>query len=261
MMHFLLFTLAAPFASFGAVAVGGRRPSWDRPAKSQVIGLLAAALGIPRIDEERQLSLAGDLEFAVRVDDPGRAATDFQTAQAPSEVSMRRRAKTAGPIRTRGDELDCDELKTILSRREYRLGSHHTIAIWRRAGEEPSLTALAAALRRPAFTPYAGRKAHPLMWPMAPALIEAEGLREAFAAFDAASPERLALWRDFGVRHDAQRPIFTDLSALPAADQRTAIARLDERRDEPENRAQWRFGLRTEAMLQPIQPQQRDDMP
>jgi CRISPR system Cascade subunit CasD len=44
---------AAPLASFGAIAVGQCRPSWDRPAKSAALGLVAGALGLDRSDAER----------------------------------------------------------------------------------------------------------------------------------------------------------------------------------------------------------------
>src|SRR5262245_9934555 len=80
MPRFLLFTLAAPLASFGTVAVGERRPTWDRPSKSQIIGLVAGALGIERGDEDKQQILAAGLGYAVRVDDPGQLATDYHTA-------------------------------------------------------------------------------------------------------------------------------------------------------------------------------------
>ena len=57
MPRYLLFTLAAPIASFGTVAVGERRPTWERPAKSQVVGLVAGCLGIERHEEARQQAL------------------------------------------------------------------------------------------------------------------------------------------------------------------------------------------------------------
>jgi CRISPR-associated Cas5-like protein len=40
------FTFAAPLASFGAIAVGESRPSWDRPAKSAALGLAPAHWGL-----------------------------------------------------------------------------------------------------------------------------------------------------------------------------------------------------------------------
>jgi CRISPR-associated Cas5-like protein len=47
MARFLTLTFAAPLASFGAIAVGERRPSWDRPGKSAALGLVAGALAAP----------------------------------------------------------------------------------------------------------------------------------------------------------------------------------------------------------------------
>ena len=124
MPEFLIFRLIAPYASFGAVAVGERRPTWDRPSKSQILGLIAAALGIERTEEARHRELALAYLFAVRVDDAGRVQSDYHTTQAPPQRRNRRFA-------TRADELAVDktELKTILSRRENRLGSFYTIAL------------------------------------------------------------------------------------------------------------------------------------
>ena len=67
----LVFTLAAPLASFGAVAVGERRPSWNRPSKSQILGMVASAIGIERREEARQQALAQSFGLAIRVDDEG----------------------------------------------------------------------------------------------------------------------------------------------------------------------------------------------
>ena len=114
-MRFLAFTLAAPLASFGAIAVGERRPSWDRPAKSAVLGLVAGALGVTRDDADAHRALADDFLYAVRVEDfdqraPGRPFTDYHTAQtAPSKRGRR--------FATRRDELSVQDRETILTRR------------------------------------------------------------------------------------------------------------------------------------------------
>lgn len=266
MTEYLVFTLAAPLASFGTVAVGERRPTWDRPSKSQTIGLVAACLGIERAEEERQRALAAGLGFAVRIDDPGILANDYHTAQAPKEVEIKRWVKKNGAVRTRADELACDDLKTILSQREFRVGSRCTIALWRTeaAGElVPSLEEIAKALKEPAFVPYAGRKAHPLMLPMGPAIVPAPRIEDAFTAFDAKRREKrkdgeresaLSVWgfeAPFREKAPAYQPIFTDLSALPTdrLEREKRVSRLEERRDIPESRAKWQFGLRTEAVL------------
>lgn len=250
MRQHIVFTLAAPLASFGTVAVGERRPTWDRPSKSQVIGLVAAALGIQRAEEARLKTLAAELGFAVRVDAVGSLAVDYHTAQAPKEASVRRRAQEAGPIRTRADELACDDLKTILSRREFRTSSLHTVALWRTAEGDPTVAHIAESLVEPAFVPYAGRKAHALMLPMSPRVVAADRIEDAFEGYDKAMPEDVAVLMDrLGIRGQQHRPIYCDVSAIPGHEQAVRVARLEERRDLPESRAKWRFGLRTEALL------------
>jgi CRISPR system Cascade subunit CasD len=250
MTDHLVFALVAPFASFGTVAVGERRPTWDRPSKSQVVGLVAAALGIERSQEARLSELAAGLGFAVRVDNAGRLAVDYHTAQAPKEAALRRRRREAGPVATRADELACDDLKTILSRREFRTDSLHTIALWRVAGRDPTLVRMAEALAAPCFVPYAGRKAHALMLPMWPQVVPASRIEQVFDAYDRQRPKEIANLADsLGLRPATHGPIYCDVSAIPLAQMQERVARLEERRDMPESRAKWRFGLRSEALL------------
>jgi CRISPR system Cascade subunit CasD len=250
MRQHLVFTLAAPLASFGTVAVGERRPTWDRPSKSQVTGLVAAALGIERTEEDRLKALASTLGFAVRVDAAGWLAVDYHTAEAPKEASLRRRAREVGPIRTRADELACHDRKTVLSRREFRAGSLHTIALWQTVEGDPALAHIAERLSAPSFVPYAGRKAHVLMLPMSPQVLAAVRIEEAFERYDQSQPkEATDLLERLGMRRDRDRPIYCDVSAIPREEQARRVARLEQRRDAPESRAKWRFGLRTEALL------------
>ena len=251
--RYLLFTLTAPLASFGTVAVGERRPTWDRPSKSQIIGLVAGCLGIERIEEERQRELAASLGFAVRVDDPGTLATDYHTAQTAKDVSIRKRIKAGYTVNTRAEELACDDLKTILSRREFRVGSHYTAALWKSSADGAGLAAIAQALRTPAFVPFAGRKAHALMLPMRPLVFEATSIERSFADFDARPrPDTSDLLTYLGFKPTKGGPIYVDATAIPDAERDQRVARIEQRRDHPESRAKWRFGLRNEALLKPI---------
>lgn len=245
MPEFLVFTLAAPFASFGAVAVGERRPTWDRPSKSQVLGLVAGALGIERSEEARHVELARAFLFAVRVGDAGRVQTDYHTTQVPPQRRNRRFA-------TRADELAVEktELKTILSRRENRLGAYYTIAL--AAADEsrdaPALADIQSAMCAPQFAPFAGRKANALMLPMTPRIIPADDVGAAFAAYDAreTDPQKDLRRRYWLTPHpDAIPRIYADPELAMAG----RIDRLEQRRDIPESRAKWRFGVRAEALL------------
>jgi CRISPR system Cascade subunit CasD len=248
--RYLLFTLATPIASFGTIAVGERRPTWDRPSKSQIIGLIAGCLGIERVEEERQRELAASLGFAVRVDHPGQLATDYHTAQAAKDVEIRRRIKAGHTVNTRTEELACDDLKTILSRREFRIGSLYTVAVWKRIESGPSLDEIKAKLNAPVFAPFVGRKSNPLALPFGPQIVDALRIEVAFDAFDVQQPPVVrafiaAAW----TRPRNTAPIYVDASAIPSAEREARVSRIEERRDMPQSRAKWRFDLRSEALL------------
>jgi CRISPR system Cascade subunit CasD len=245
MGDYLIFSIAAPMASFGSLAVGERRASATRPTKSQVLGLIAAALGLERNEEERLGRLRDVVGFAVRVEDVGQPAFDFHTAQTPPARRNRR-------FPTRADELSVPkhELKTILSIREFRTNTLFSPALWlRNLGSEFSLQALRDALVEPRFVLCAGRKAHPLMLPSAPMIVAAETLGDAFAAYDGKLAERITpLKARLGLlaRRETVATIYSDLDGVGQHDRRR---RIEERRDLPQSRAKWRFGLRQEVVV------------
>jgi CRISPR system Cascade subunit CasD len=79
-MPVLLLRCVAPMQSWGTRSRFDERDTDLEPSKSGVIGLLCAALGVPRENTERTLELAA-LRLGVRVDAPGILRTDYQTAQ------------------------------------------------------------------------------------------------------------------------------------------------------------------------------------
>jgi len=186
MAAFLCFRLHGPLASWGDIAVAERRPSSPHPTRSAVLGIIAAALGIRRDDADGWAELDRCLGFASRTDNPGELLIDFHTAQGPDETLLRGKERAAKKAHeawhrpaTRRAELafSRQELSTILSSRQYRVDAVWTAAVWLRAGSGASrwsLSELAAALRRPHFVPYLGRKSCPLDVPMEPQVIEAE---------------------------------------------------------------------------------------
>jgi CRISPR system Cascade subunit CasD len=173
---FLIATVYAPLASWGDIAVGESRGSWDRPSRSAVLGLVAAALGLTRDDQRAHDALDAGYGVAVRLDSAGTPLTDYHTTQTVAGHLV----KKQGP-RTRASLLGLGPRETILSRRIYRENALATIALWARQGAQWSLESLATALRCPAFVLYAGRKSNPLAVPLNPALVEAESLAEALS--------------------------------------------------------------------------------
>ena len=76
MTHVLLTRLAAPLQSWGALARFDQRDTLNRPTKSGVVGMCAAALGLDRSEELGQLT---QLRFAARADRPGTPISDYHT--------------------------------------------------------------------------------------------------------------------------------------------------------------------------------------
>lgn len=78
-MKTLTIKLTGPLQSYGNEATFSRRTSYHYPSKSAVIGLIAAALGYRRGD--LRIKRLNELKMAVRIDQPGRTLTDFQTIE------------------------------------------------------------------------------------------------------------------------------------------------------------------------------------
>lgn len=226
-------------ASFGDVTVGERRSGWDRPARSAVLGLIGACLGLERADSAAQAALTDGYGVALLCRAPGRLLADYHTAQVPPTRRGRRFA-------TRAEELDAPDLATVLTRRDYRVGAWHLGAITARDGARWTLAELAAAMERPVFTPYLGRKSCPLGLPLAPLVRDA-------ATVVAALEQRHAGGREtrFASRlkvEEATLRIVLDADLVAADDPR--FRRTEWRRDAPLSRERWQFGLRAEAVLE-----------
>jgi CRISPR system Cascade subunit CasD len=80
----------------------------------------------------------------------------------------------------RADELDGDT-KTTITHREYRVDALHTVALWNRAKCPWNLDQIRAALRRPHWVLYLGRRCCLPALPLNPIIVDAENIPEAFA--------------------------------------------------------------------------------
>jgi CRISPR system Cascade subunit CasD len=78
-MSTLLIRLSGPLQSWGESARFNLRPTQQTPTKSGVLGLVCAAMGIPRGDTEMLARLSEELKFGVRIDRPGQLLIDFHT--------------------------------------------------------------------------------------------------------------------------------------------------------------------------------------
>ena len=127
MKQFLLFQLYGPMAAWGEIAVGEERPSAGHPSKSAILGLLAAAKGLRRDEENAHLEMERGYGIAVQALSIGTYLRDYHTTQVPPQTALK-----AFPRATRRDELVAlsaynraieKSSGTILSSRAYRCGT------------------------------------------------------------------------------------------------------------------------------------------
>ncbi|MCF7807882.1 MAG: type I-E CRISPR-associated protein Cas5/CasD [Candidatus Marinimicrobia bacterium] len=247
-MEYLLFRLYGPMASWGEIAVGEMRHSEAKPSKSALIGLLAAALGITREQEDQQQALATGYRFGIKMLSAGQVMRDYHTAQAPDSVGKFR-------YRTRRDELVVGRarLGTVLSTREYRTDSQAVIALCATPESTWELEKLAEALRQPHFHLYLGRKSCPLSAPLNPQIIIADGFR---AALDGYQPGELLCeeqaWKSDRrwLPDDEVSPYYWEgeVSDFAVADESFTPESVQQlrRHDQPISRSRWQFQPRAE---------------
>ena len=130
-MSTLLLRLAAPLQSWGVNAKFEKRRTSRMPTKSGVLGLVAAALGIQRNDEEG-LEKLRSLRFGVRTDREGVLLRDFHTAKS--------------------------EKAAYVTNRYYLSDAVFLAAL---EGEDPLLREIDTALHAPVFPLFLGRRACP----------------------------------------------------------------------------------------------------
>lgn len=231
MSQYLIFQLHGPMASWGVDAPGEVRHSHELPSRSALLGLLAAALGIRRDEEERLNDFNRHYSFLLCASQNPRWARDYHTVQMPKEVRKAR-------YFSRREELSVPELlSALISRRDYYTDAWWMVALTETPDAPYSLAQLREALQHPVFPLYLGRKSHPMALPVAPLLIEGAApdvLNEAYHQYrDKFNALRLPLaklqpecwWEG---EHDGLE-----------------ANKVLRRRDRPMSRQQWTFGERT----------------
>lgn len=127
----LLLHLSAPLQSWGIDSKFDTRRTGREPSKSGVIGLIAAALGVRRSDDEAVAKLAA-MRFGVRVDREGRLERDYQIAKAD---------------------------KPYVTYRYYLADACFTVGL--ESEDEDMLHKIEEALQHPAFPLFLGRRSCP----------------------------------------------------------------------------------------------------
>lgn len=174
MPEHLILRLQAPLMAFGGTMIDARGPTLDLPIRSMVTGLVANALGWRRGERARHQALQDRLVMGARLDRPGTAVRDFQTALLfedergwTTRGAPEGRAKSPSYSRGKAGRKELNHIRY----RHYRADAFVTIALrLDPPGADPTLAAVAAALRNPARPLFIGRK--PCL-PSRPVLAEA----------------------------------------------------------------------------------------
>lgn len=138
-MKTILLKFAGPLQSWGTDSNFERRNTDRYPSKSAVIGMIAASFGFRR-DEDDKLSELNSLDFAVRVDQPGKLLRDFHIAT---------KKKKNGKV----DRI-------YLTNRYYLQDAVFVVAIG--GTNNLLIESITNALQSPYFQPFLGRRAIPL---------------------------------------------------------------------------------------------------
>ncbi len=232
MPDYLVFQLYGPMSAWGDIAVGETRRSMAHPAKSAVLGMMAAALGIDRNAEDTHSAMASAYGFGVKVLSAGTLLIDYHTVQVPPK-------KRKEVFRTRKDELSASKLGTLLSSREYRCDAVYLAAIWIEHKPAPfSLNELARAIKRPKYPLYLGRKSCPTTVPLAPIVSGFETLKKALDSRGIFEKEMVQI-----CRNQTQLYYWDE-----TCDSGLKTEQTIERWDLPQSRQRWQFSPRKENL-------------
>jgi len=133
-MHTLLMRLVGPMQSWGYRSRFDNRDTALEPTRSGVIGLLCAAMGIPR---DQDLSRFDSLRMGVRVDATGLVMVDYHTAMDVIH------ADGSGP-------------SNVVSHRYYMADARFLVGL--ESADTGLLREIEAALRSPRWSLFLGRK-------------------------------------------------------------------------------------------------------
>ena len=138
-MKTIILKFSGPLQSWGTKSNFETRHTDFYPSKSAVIGIISAALGYRR-DEDEKISKLNELEFVVRVDQPGRLCRDYHTAHKYKK--------------------DGTEERTYVTNRYYIEDAIFIVAISH--SDDEYISKIYDALKHPWFQMFMGRRALPV---------------------------------------------------------------------------------------------------
>lgn len=162
-MSTLLLRLAGPLQSWGDDSKFKTRRTYSVPTKSGVVGMLAAALGLPRTADQDIQHLSESLKMGIRVDQPGEIIEDYH-------VMIKPHAKTRNVSNVTRRLMNLESTTktkkvTDVSKREYLSDAIFTVGL--ESKDINLLKRLDYALHHPVYPLFLGRRACPPTLPLA----------------------------------------------------------------------------------------------
>lgn len=162
MPQHLILRLEAPLMAFGGTMIDANGPTLDLPTRSMLTGLIANALGWHRGERGRHQSLQNRLVMGARLDRPGIAVRDFQTALLFEDDKgwttrgvPEGRSKSPSYSRGRSGRRELNHIRL----RHYRADAFVTVALRLEPIDgDPVLADVETALKAPARPLFIGRK-------------------------------------------------------------------------------------------------------
>ena len=174
-MPVLLMRLEGPMQSWGTQSRFTVRDTGREPSKSAVIGLLCAALGVDRDEDDRLADLA-TMRMAVRIDRPGIIMRDYHTAGGGTWKGRR-----YGVAKASGGTPD-----TVVSTRYYLSDAAFLVAL--QSDDRALVEECDRALRAPVWPLFLGRRS---FVPGRPVPIPGGGMRDTDDLMEALRAEPL----------------------------------------------------------------------
>ncbi len=216
-MKTILLKFSGPLQSWGTDSNFETRHTDFYPSKSAVIGMIAASFGYKR-NEDEKISRLNELDFAVRIDQPGNLCRDYHTVH---------KYKKNGEAE-----------RTYVTNRYYLEDAVFVVAISHH--DDKYMEAIFDAVRRPYFQPFMGRRALPL-----PAdFILGESVEDALKSVSECEWQAAEWYKTQNHNEEIALEIFAD-SKL--SDAKTSYLRKDRVRSF--SQSERKFGFRYESVM------------
>lgn len=167
-MGYLLFQVFSVLQGWGASLRGDYLRTLRRPTKSNIVGMVAGAMGISRGDEKKLLDLQDQILYACRIDARGVTLEDYQIAKVP--------------VYTKGRPIVKEDQKyySNVFRKYYLCNAHFTVCL---RSNKKLLMNIQDALQDPVYQVYFGRAACIPDAPLLPKIIQTKSLADAFERY------------------------------------------------------------------------------